>query len=116
TVLFSGSIGILSGCVQCVPSTLVLINTSSDEQPVRKRQSDHTTYTFPEPSISADGQSGLRSPPSSPSLLPLAIVTLFPHVLPSTVETNDATPKNPEYGSTTVPSGRTSGCPPSPPA
>ena len=57
-----------------------------DEQLVRKRQSCHTTKTFPAPSISADGNGPLRRPPATVCLLTALIVTGAPQVEPPLVE------------------------------
>src|SRR5690349_14093667 len=98
---------------QVVPSDEELITMSLDEQPVRKRQSDQTTNTFPAPSISAEGRLGLRIPPASRWLLMVAMETLRCQVLPPSVDLMESMP-NPSNGTMTVPLGWTKGSPPSP--
>src|SRR6266567_2853914 len=70
----------------------------------------------PAPSISADGRpSPSRRPPATPWLDTLETSTLALYEPPPLVEVNAriAEPLA-EYGTTTVPFGWTSGCPPSP--
>src|SRR5271156_1809548 len=98
-----------------LPSAEELITISFSLQPVRKRQSDHTTYTSPAPSIPADGRLGLRIPPASKWLSMLAIASLLPQLAPPFVELNTSMPP-PSKGTITVPFGCTTGSPPSPPA
>src|SRR4029077_10576866 len=99
--------------LQVLPSADELITMSFDGQPVRKRQSDHTTNTLPAPSIEAEGRLGLRIPPASPWLLMPAMAWLLPQLLPPSVELNTSMPP-PSKGTITVPFGCTTGSPPSP--
>lgn len=51
---------------QVVPVVDLLYTMSFDEQPVRKRQSGHITYTLPAASIADEIKPALRRPPASP--------------------------------------------------
>src|ERR1039458_6048652 len=101
--------------LQVLPSADELITISFELQPLRKRQSDHTTNTLPAPSIPTEGRLGSRSPPATPWLLMLAIAWLRPQLWPPLVELNTSMPP-PSKGTITVPFGCTAGSPPSPPA
>ena len=71
---------------------------------------------MPAPSISADGSpSPSRRPPATPCEVTLAIRTEAPQEVPPLVEVTEriADPFA-EYGTTTVPLGCTTGCPPRP--
>src|SRR6202034_4513890 len=98
-----------------LPSADELITISFELQLLRKRQSDHTTYTFPAPSIEADGRLGFRIPPATRWLSMLAICWLWPQLVPPLVELKTSMPP-PSNGTITVPFGCTTGSPPSPPA
>src|ERR1039457_951531 len=92
TVLVVGSIGIRVTALHVLPSEDELITISFSLQPVRNRQSDHTTKTLPAPSIEADGRLGFRIPPASPWLVMLAICWLLPQLAPPFVELNTSMP------------------------
>src|SRR5487761_1321844 len=84
-------------------------------QPARNRQSCQATYTVPVPSSCADGRSRLRMPPPSASTRGDATATLAFHDAPPLAEVNERiAPESLRNGTTTVPSGCTSGWPPSP--
>src|SRR5258705_11777994 len=85
TVLLVASMGMRTTVVQVVALVEVLITMSLDVQPVRKRQSCQTTYTFPEPSISAEGSGPVRRPPATGCLLTALIVTAEVQVDPPLV-------------------------------
>src|SRR5258705_1260029 len=89
TVLLVASMGMRTTVVQVVALVEVLITMSLDVQPVRKRQSCQTTYTFPEPSISAEGSGPVRRPPATVCLLTALIVTAEVQVDPPLIERND---------------------------
>src|SRR5690242_7065133 len=115
TVLPTASIGMRVTADHVVPFVDVLITMSFDEQPDRKRQSCHTTYTLPCGSISADGIGSVRRLPATPWSVTLATFTLLPQLLPPSVETKERMPpKLALVGTITRPLGCTSGWPPSP--
>src|SRR2546423_12429829 len=116
TVLVVGSIGTRETADQVRPSVEVLSTMSLALHPRRNRQSLQTTYTLPVPSISADGSGPLRRLPASVWSRTRATVTLLLQVAPPLVETNEmiAVSKAFAAGTTTVPFGCTTGCPPSP--
>src|ERR1044072_3295126 len=80
-----------------------------------KRQSSHATNTLPAASISALGSGLVRRSPELGWKLIRAICTALDHVAPPSVERNAAiVPLRLSNGTITVPSGCTTGCPPSP--
>src|SRR3954470_18314723 len=80
----------------------------------RKRQSAHATYTVPAPSISADGSGPSRRLPATVWCRIVAIVVTALQLAPPLVELNApmAVSFALAVGTTTVPSGRTTGWPP----
>src|SRR6266496_5165915 len=101
--------------LQVFPSVELLITMSLEEQPERKRQSDHTTKTLPPPSMLTEGKLGLRKPPATKWEEMPEITWLRPQLVPPLVELNTSMPP-PSNGTMTVPLGCTTGSPPSPPA
>src|SRR4051794_13080855 len=114
--LLVASIGTRLGADQLVPVELRewLMTMSFVLQPRRKRQSFHTTYTVPAPSISADGKGPSRRPPATASCRMVAIVVTALQLTPPLVELKApiALSFALSIGTITVPSGRTTGCPP----
>src|SRR3954451_23120271 len=80
----------------------------------RKRQSVHATYAVPAPSISADGSGPSRKLPATPWWRMVAIVVTALQLAPPLVELNAPIAVSFAFaiGTMTVPSGRTTGCPP----
>ena len=73
------------------------------------------TYTLPAPSISAVGSGLVRSPPATPLKRTLLTVTPLAHDAPPSVDRNASILLfRLSNGTMTVPSGWTSGWPPSP--
>src|SRR4051812_50147879 len=88
---------------------------SFEVQFLRKRQSCHAVYTFPDPSISATGNGLVRRPPAFAEERLAEIVTARDHEAPPSVDRNAASlPLRLSNGTITVPLGCTSGCPPRP--
>src|SRR3954463_11605058 len=81
---------------------------------LRKRQSVHATYTVPPPSISADGSGPSRRLPATAWWRMVAIVVTALQLAPPLVELNAPIAVSFAFaiGTTTVPSGRTTGWPP----
>src|SRR5579862_1281763 len=107
TPLPTGSIGIRVTLVQVVPFVEVVITRSFAAQLVSKRQSCQTTYTFPDPSISAEGSALERMLPASAWLWIFVTVTVVPQVVPPSVEVKASKLVwlALEIGTTTVPFG-----------
>src|SRR2546421_2211495 len=86
----TGSIGMRFGAVQWTPSAEELSRRSlvpiGALQRASNRQSDQTTYTLPDLSISAEGRSGERIPPGLPSLSICEIKAGWVQVLPPSVD------------------------------
>src|SRR3954462_15598053 len=82
-------------------------------QPARKRQSGQVTNTRPAASISADGSGAARNPGGSLASTS-ATTTAAAKLAPPSVERTARIEEPPRYGTTSTPSGRTSGCPPLP--
>src|SRR2546421_12761404 len=116
TPLLVASSGILVTADQVVP-LLELVKTMSFAFPaLMKRESDQATKTLPAPSISAVGRAPLRMPPASVWwLMPVMVVTL-PQLTPPLVDDKAPTAVSLALsrGTTTVPLGWTTGCPPIP--
>src|SRR5579872_2626290 len=116
TALLVGTSGMRERDVQEVPLFEELMTRSLALQPGRKLQSDQTTYTVPAPSTAALGSPGLRKPPASVCSLSGPILTLRPQLDPPLVDMKAAI--SPELklkiGTTTLPFGWTTGCPPIP--
>src|SRR5207244_1770948 len=113
--LVTRSTGTREAGVQFTPSAEVENTMSLEEQLARKRQSSHATYTLPAPSISAVGSGLVRSPPATP--LKRTLLTAMPlvHDCPPSVDRNASILLfRLSNGTMTVPSGWTSGWPPSP--
>src|SRR6266568_4575160 len=89
TVLLTGSMGMRVTGDQVRPSVEVVMTISFDVQPVRKRQSCHTTYTLPCGSISAEGRGLVRRFPATPWVLTEAAVTALLQLAPPLVETKE---------------------------
>jgi len=75
TALVVSSMGMRTTGDHAVPLDEVLMTRSLDAHPLRKRQSCHTTYTRPAPSISAEGSGGERRLPATGCAKMGAIVT-----------------------------------------
>src|SRR5688572_18347984 len=88
TPLVVESIGIRVTAVQATPSVEVLMTMSFAVQPDLNRQSCQTTYTLPDPSISADGSGGSRRPAATLCWDWLATSTGLDHDAPPSVERN----------------------------
>src|SRR5439155_14377879 len=116
TVLVVASIGTRVTADQFRPSVDVLSTMSLLRHPLRNRQSCQTTYTLPAPSISAEGSGPDRRLPASAWLRTRATLTDRLHVPPPSVDRNEmiAFSNALAAGTTTVPFGCTTGCPPSP--
>src|SRR5216684_2011032 len=85
--------------------------------PGSKVQSSHATKTLPAPSISAEGSGEVRRLPATEWKLMVAIVTASVRVAPPSVDPKDAILARPSIdsnGTTTLPLGCTTGCPPRP--
>jgi hypothetical protein len=67
----------------------VVMTMSFAEQLDRNRQSCQTTYTFPEPSTSAEGNGGERRPPATMCLVWLATGPALVQLIPPFVERNE---------------------------
>src|SRR5213595_1639613 len=112
TPLVVASMGTRVTADHVAPLVEVAKTMSLAGQPDRNRQSCQATYTVPAPSISADGSpSPSRRPPATPCEVTLAIRTVALHEVPPLVDVNE---RIAEYGTTTVPLGCTTGCPPRP--
>src|SRR5690242_9867395 len=120
TVLVVASIGMRVTADQVVPRVLVdlLYTISLRGHEVRKRQSAQATYTVPAPSISALGSGPSRRLLATVWCRMVAMVVVELHVTPPLVEWNAPTAVSLalSIGTITVPSGRTTGCPPMTPA
>src|SRR5215204_855695 len=116
TPLFVGSIGTRVTDDQLVPVAFSeRLNTMSlTLQARRNRQSVHATNTVPAPSISAEGSGPSRRPPATVWWLTVAIVVTALQERPPLVELKApiAVSLALAMGTITVPSGRTTGCPP----
>src|SRR5689334_16121596 len=110
TVLVVASIGTRTTVVHVVPLVDVLM-TMSSRAPLRKRESCQTTYTLPEPSISADGSGPLRRPPGTVCADTDAMVTGAAQLPPPLVERNARMDVSVALaiGTITVPLGWTTG-------
>src|SRR6266480_2362249 len=105
-----------------MPSLVVLKTISLYLQPGSNRQSDHATYTLPDLSISAEGRgTSARMPPCGTWRSAGETITVALQLLPPLVEMKDLILKGwvafntkPRIGTTTLPLGRTTGCPPMP--
>src|SRR4051794_17783388 len=110
------SIGTRASDDQLVPVAFSewLSTMSFVRQDRRKRQSVHATYTVPLPSISADGSGPSRRLPATVWCRIVAIVVTALHDAPPLVELKApmAVSLALAIGTTTVPSGRTTGWPP----
>src|SRR2546429_3097906 len=116
TPVVVASIGPGVTAVHVVPLLDVEKTMSLAGQPDRNRQSCQATYTVPAASISADGRPPpSRTPPATGWADTLPIRTVELQDVPPLVEVNEriADPLA-EYGTTTVPLGCTTGCPPRP--
>ena len=100
--------------VQVCPFIEVLITMSLLEHPARNRQSFHTVYTLPSASTSAEGSSWtLRFPPTEWAMMEETGKGPWKLVPPSCETKEFTAPSDPlSIGITTVPSGFTTGCPP----
>src|SRR3954462_9290562 len=114
--LLVASIGTRATADQLVPVALSewLTTMSFVRQDTRKRQSVHATYTVPPPSISADGSGPSRRLPATAWWRMVAIVVTALQLAPPLVELNAPIAVSFAFaiGTTTVPSGRTTGWPP----
>src|SRR5215831_12520781 len=104
---------------QTFPFVEVLKTRSLAVQPGSNTQSDHTTYTLPDASISAEGRGIVaRMLPFGKRKFTTATLCVEPQVAPPSVETKALMVKlkrvKPLIGTITVPSGCTRGCPPMP--
>src|SRR3989442_13474743 len=95
------------GSVQCRPSSEVIITISLALQPGSSRQSCETTYTLPEPSISAEGRGPVRRFPLTREESICAARTTLLQLLPPLVDLKDRTvvSKQSSIGTITVPLG-----------
>src|SRR5437868_1354159 len=115
TPLVTSSIGTRAGALQWTPSDDLLNTMSFAAQRLRKRQSSHATYTVPAPSTSALGSGLVRRLPATPWKRAAEMGTAFVHDAPPSFERNDEIlPVVASKGTTTVPSGCTTGWPPRP--
>src|SRR5258705_527745 len=116
TLLLVPSIGTRLTADQLVPVAFSewLRTMSFALHALRKRQSVHATKTVPPPSISAEGSGPSRRPPATLRWRTVAIVVTALQVAPPSVELNApiAVSFALAVGTTTVPSGRTTGWPP----
>src|SRR4051812_28728602 len=113
--LVTGSIGTRAVSLQLLPLVEVLKTMSLDEHFVRKRQSSHATYTRPAASISALGRGPVRRSPSTPWKRMLPTATPLVQDAPPVRDVNASIfPFRLSKGTTTAPSGCTTGCPPRP--
>jgi hypothetical protein len=114
-VLLAASIGIRAGADQESPSCDVEKTMSFELHLTRNRQSSQATYTVPSPPISALGSGLVRRLPATPWKRIPATLTACDQLAPPFVDTNDEiAPFRLSNGTTTVPFGWTTGCPPRP--
>src|SRR6266700_3890022 len=104
---------------QTLPLVEVLKTRSLAGQPGSNTQSDQTTYTLPDASISAEGRGIVaRMPPFGKRKATTATLWVGPQVAPPFVEVKALMRKlkrvKPLIGTITVPLGCTRGCPPMP--
>src|SRR5436305_4340853 len=89
TVLLTASIGTRTGAAHVVSLVDLASTMSFSAPPERNRLSDHTTYTVPAPSISADGSAPDRRPPASVWWLMVDTCTVARHVPPPSIDRNE---------------------------
>src|SRR3954469_5513670 len=110
TPLPTGSIGTRLTALQCSPSAELLKTMSLAVQLGSKRQSSQATYVVPVRSISALGSGLVRRSPATGWKLIFEIADWLDHVAPPSLELKAAmVPRRLSNGTTTVPSGRTTG-------
>src|SRR5258708_17233999 len=116
TLLPPESIGIRAGFDEIVPLAELLRTISLAVQFNSKRQSCQTTWTFPAPSISAEGRGPERMPPATLCVRTGATVTVAFQLVPPLVEVKARIDVSfaLAIGTITVPPGWTSGWPPNP--
>src|SRR3954452_11091774 len=115
TPLPTASIGIRLTALQFTPSAELLKTMSLAEHFGSNPQSSQATYTLPAASISALGSGLVRSPPEFGWNRIFEISNSFDQVAPPSVERNaPIVPLRLSNGTITVPSGCTTGWPPSP--
>src|SRR5215471_9446401 len=116
TALDTGSIGTRTGAAHVLGPVDLASTMSLLVHPVRNRQSAQVTYTMPAPSTAAEGSGDSRSDPATPWCLMLETRTVAPQEAPPLVLLNERISPlaQDSKGTTTVPLGCTTGCPPSP--